>query len=511
MKISETLRNKLKDRPKRFISIRFKITLMVMIITVVTMGLVVMFVNFFLKDIILYNTRSNLIASYRSCNELFAGIKIYQFMLDRSNDEFGEYISNIENPSGATIYIIDESSLKVYSSVVLTDSVKHDLKQILLDTDFKLFKYKKEPYEIREASDSRGRAESLELVGRMDNGNYIVIRCPVERIDSSLTFISRLSLAITFMLILMEMIVMLVFTDRIVHPIKDMSVIARKMSLMDFDAKVNVSNNDEIGELGHSMNELSEKLEHAISDLKTSNLELEKDIERKEEIDEMRKEFLSHVSHELKTPIALVQGYAEGLKDNISDPDNIDFYCDVIIDEAGKMNNLVMKLLDLNELEFGKTDMTIERFDVSKLIMSVIRSSSLLLGKSKAQIEFDEKQEMNVWADQFMIEEVITNYLTNAIHYVKDNGKIRIWYEVKQDCVRVNVYNEGNPIADKDIEKLFIKFYKADVARTREYGGSGIGLSIVAAIMKNHHQDFGVYNADGGVVFYFELDTRGSE
>ena len=82
MKISETLRNKLKDRPKRFISIRFKITLMVMIITVVTMGLVVMFVNFFLKDIILYNTRSNLIASYRSCNELFAGIKIYQFMLD---------------------------------------------------------------------------------------------------------------------------------------------------------------------------------------------------------------------------------------------------------------------------------------------------------------------------------------------------------------------------------------------------------------------------------------------
>ncbi len=502
---------KTEERKGQFISIRFKITLMVMIVTIVTMGLVVMFVNFFLKDIILYNTRSNLIASYKSCNELFGGIKIYEFMLDRTADEFGEYISSIENPSGATIYIIDESSLHVYSSVVLTDSVKHDLKNILLNTDMKKFKYTKEKYEIRENIHTSYVESYLELVGAMDNGNYIIIRCPVERIDSSLKFISRLFMAITFILILIEMIVMLIFTDRLVHPIKDMSLIARRMSLQDFEAKVNVRSNDEIGELGNSMNELSEKLEHSISELKRSNLELEKDIEKKEEIDEMRKEFLSHVSHELKTPIALVQGYAEGLKDNISDAESSEFYCDVIIDEAGKMNELVMKLLDLNELEFGTTEMTIEHFNVTGLIQSVLKSSSLLIDKCGAELEFDSNEDCYVWADQFMIEEVIRNYLTNAIHYVIKGGRIRIWYEYKEDSVRINVYNDGLPIPDKDLEKLFIKFYKVDTARTREYGGSGIGLSIVAAIMKNHHQDYGVFNADDGVVFYFELDTKGIE
>ncbi len=500
-----------RENKGRFISIRFKITLMVMIVTIVTMGLVVMFVNFFLKDIILYNARTNLIASYKSCDELFSGIKIYEYMLDHTADEFGEYISSIENPSGATIYIIDEDTLHVYSAVVLTDSVKNELKNILLNTDFKRFKYTKVGYEIRENVHSEVDESYLELLGRLTNGNYIIIRCPVERIDSSLKFMSRLFMAITFILILIEMIVMLVFTDRFVTPIKNMSVIARKMSLLDFEAKVDIKKNDEIGELGNSMNELSEKLEHSISELKASNLELEKDIEKKEEIDEMRREFLSHVSHELKTPIALVQGYAEGLKDNISDPENTDFYCDVIIDEAAKMNNLVMKLLDLNELEFGKTDLDIERFNVTGLIESIIKSSTLLASKNNASIIFDNTVDKYVWADQFMIEEVITNYLSNAIHYVKDGGKIKVWYEDKENKVRVCVYNEGSHIADKDIEKLFVKFYKADVARTREYGGSGIGLSIVAAIMHNHNQDFGVYNTDDGVVFYFELDTNVNE
>jgi signal transduction histidine kinase len=155
--------------------------------------------------------------------------------------------------------------------------------------------------------------------------------------------------------------------------------------------------------------------------------------------------------------------------------------------------------------------MTIEHFNVTGLIQSVIKSSSLLIDKSGAELEFDSNEDCYVWADQFMIEEVIRNYLTNAIHYVIKGGRIRIWYEYKEDSVRINVYNDGLPIPDKDLEKLFIKFYKVDTARTREYGGSGIGLSIVAAIMKNHHQDYGVFNADDGVVFYFELDTKGIE
>jgi signal transduction histidine kinase len=159
------------------------------------------------------------------------------------------------------------------------------------------------------------------------------------------------------------------------------------------------------------------------------------------------------------------------------------------------------------KLESGD-DISIERFDVAKLIKDVIKNSSILLKDNEANIIFDDDKEHYVWADSFQVEEVITNYLTNAIHYVKEDGKIKVWIDEKGDVLRINVYNDGDNISEEDLKKVFIKFYKTDPARTREYGGSGIGLSIVAAIMQSHNKDYGVYNAEKGVVFFFEVDTQ---
>ena len=264
---------------------------------------------------------------------------------------------------------------------------------------------------------------------------------------------------------------------------------------------------DELEELGHSMNQLSEKLETTIADLKTANLELQKDIEKKEQIDEMRKEFLSHVSHELKTPIALIQGYAEGLKENISDDEESkDFYCEVIADEAQKMNTMVKKLLTLNQIEFGNNQLNMQRFDLTQMIRNKIASTQILFLKKNNQVIFEEEGPDYVWADEFMIEEVFSNYLSNALNHAAQDGAIRIWYENRGDDLRIHVYNDGKQIPEKDLEKLWIKFYKVDKARTREYGGSGIGLSIVAATMNAHGKEFGVRNEEHGVDFYFDLD-----
>jgi signal transduction histidine kinase len=256
------------------------------------------------------------------------------------------------------------------------------------------------------------------------------------------------------------------------------------------------------------MNAMSWRLQQTISELKAANIKLQKEIDNKQQIDDMRKEFLSHVSHELKTPIALIQGYAEGLKDMADDEESREFYTDVIIDEAQKMNEMVKKLLDLNEIEFGTEPLKIERFELVEFLSQIISTSQILTENSNANIHFDEKPPVYVWADEYMIEEVFTNLLTNAIHYVKEGGIIRVSLEKNGDDVRVLVYNQGDRIADEDIDKLFIKFYKADKARTREYGGSGIGLSIVAATMEAHNKKYGVYNVDDGVVFYFDLDAN---
>lgn len=188
------------------------------------------------------------------------------------------------------------------------------------------------------------------------------------------------------------------------------------MAELDFDAKYKPNKRqNEVDELGEHMNMLSATLETTISELKSANNELKKDIEKKEEIDRMRKEFLSNVSHELKTPLALIQGYAEGLQECINDDEESrDFYCEVIMDEADKMNQMVKKLLTLNQLEFGNDTLTMERFDLTELVKGVVTSSGILLKQKDITVTYPEES-VYVWADEFKVEEVMTNYLSNAI------------------------------------------------------------------------------------------------
>jgi signal transduction histidine kinase len=255
-------------------------------------------------------------------------------------------------------------------------------------------------------------------------------------------------------------------------------------------------------------------LEETISELKTANNELKRDIEKKEQIDEMRKEFLSNVSHELKTPIALIQGYAEGLKEGINDDDkeSRDFYCDVIIDESGKMNNMVKKLLDLNQLEFGNDVVTMERFDIVALINNFINSAEILIEQNNINIRLEQSQPIYVWADEFKTEEVVRNYFSNAMNHASGEKIIEIKYRlITQDDagkVRISVFNTGEPIPEDSLPHIWEKFYKVDKARTREYGGSGVGLSIVKAIMDSMNQEYGAINYTNGVEFWFELETK---
>ena len=280
------------------------------------------------------------------------------------------------------------------------------------------------------------------------------------------------------------------------------------MSELDFEARYTGDSEDEIGVLGRSMNTLSEKLKETIGELKTANNELQKDIEEKIKVDETRKEFIANVSHELKTPIALIQGYAEGLTEGMAeDEDSRNYYCEVIMDEAGKMNKMVKQLLTLTALEFGNDMPVMERFDIAALIHGILSSAGILLQQKEARVVFDQEEPVWVWADEFKIEEVITNYLNNAMNHLEGERRIEIRLERKEKEVRITVFNTGRHIPEEDLGNLWTKFYKVDKARTREYGGSGIGLSIVKAIMDSHNKSCGVENVNGGVEFWFTVDS----
>ncbi len=398
-------------------------------------------------------------------------------------------------------------------------------------------------YIIQKKSDEKYHMEFLEMWGTLSSSGYhFMMRIPMESIRLNAKISNEFILYTMLLTGLVGVILIGWLSRRIARPVRELSELSARMANLDFDAKYTSGGRNEIGQLGENFNQMSETLEKTIAELKTANNELQKNLDEKTKIDDMRREFLSNVSHELKTPLALIQGYAEGLQDSVADdPESREYYCEVIVDEAAKMNALVQKLLTLNQLEFGEDEVEMVRFDIAELIRGKVNSSRILADQKCASLEYEGPEVLDVWGDEFKIEEVLTNYLSNAINHVDDNdsghcgshtpsapaasdpsedgsgaaSKRRIIVRAHADeqtrKVRISVYNTGSHIPDEDLEQVWDKFFKVDKARTREYGGSGVGLSIVRAIMESMNQKFGVRNVDDGVEFWFELDYAGAK
>ena len=362
----------------------------------------------------------------------------------------------------------------------------------------------------RSAADSDlANVEYLRMWGIFSDGSWFVMQSPLASIRESAALANQFLIYLGGIGIIVGGLLVWLLSRRITQPLMELTHLSQKMANLNFDAKYTSGGADEIGILGSNFNRMSEQLEKTISELKRANNQLQKDIEQKEKMEEMRNEFLGNVSHELKTPLALIQGYAEGLKEGVNDdPESREFYCEVIMDEADKMNRMVKNLLTLNQLEFGSDEVEFERFDIVGLVKGVIASCDILIQQAGASVDFVADEKLDVWADEFKTEQVVRNYLTNAIHHVENEKRIEVRIRQNGDTAHISVFNSGKPIPEEDVPKLWDKFYKVDKAHTREYGGNGIGLSIVKAIMESFHQKYGVRNYDNGVEFWFELDAK---
>ena len=427
------------------------------------------------------------------------------------SDEFAVTFDNLCSNGNIMALILQQDGKVLRSSVNDLDALRTEFWDVLLHGDKMEVLYSNKNYEFLKKTYTRLVSEYLVLVGVLENGDMVLMRTAVESIRESAAISNRFLLFAGAAAIVASILVAFFTTRHITKPLQQLTDISKRMVDLDFNAKYesDQSNSYEVEELGNHINRLSENLERTISELKTANVELQDDIEKKIQIDEMRKEFLSNVSHELKTPLALIQGYAEGLQECINDDaESREFYCEVIIDEADKMNRMVKKLLTLNQLEFGNDQVIMERFDMTELIRGVANSTRILMEQKGIRLELENSEEAWVWGDEFKVEEVITNYMSNAINHADGEKLIRVFYTRSEDKLRVSVFNTGQPIPEEDIEKIWVKFYKVDKARTREYGGSGIGLSIVKAIMDSFHQRCGVINHEDGVEFWMELATK---
>jgi len=484
-------------------SIKFKI--IILLVSIITgIVLLILFFNSTFSES--YYQKTKEMAMLEAYNKVDAIVSKYE----EANVDIENSVDIQTSTIGMSVIIVN-SNLKntLYPSergadmslqLRLGENLIHPLNDFITRTDY---------YTIQKVYDSRLNDNYLEIYGTLSTGDVILIRLPMQSIKDSVqitnTFIQYVGIGV----ILLGIIIAYFFSNYITKPIKELSTIAERMSELDFEAKYKGKDKGELGLLGNSMNHMSGKLQDNISNLKAANIELKKDIEHKIQIDELRTDFLSNVSHELKTPIALIQGYSEGLKEGISDdPESMNFYCDVIIDEANKMNNMVKKLLTLNQIEFGNEKLIMDRFDLTELISSIVNANEIRANQNNIKMKFEQTEPVYVWSDEYKIEEVITNYISNAINHCDFEKEIVIKTIQKENCVRVSVFNTGKNIPKEDINNVWIKFYKVDKARTREYGGNGIGLSIVKAILDSYDKECGVVNYKNGVEFWFELDSK---
>lgn len=541
-------------------SIKFKITLLLVVTVTCLVAMLIGFNSFFSEKVYMNRKQKSMVSSYENVNDIMQ--KYTDSQIDK--DTMCADMENISTAKGISVLVVDSSWCTIYVSTQGDDSMIERLRMSIFNGD--IFKnsgtsekapepknpaddsvtdnpadaddkkdHKKrfddiidmsgtslvdnrtiissnDKYTLQKVYDERLGDYYLEIWGTLDNGYSIILRTPIQGIKDNVNISTTLIKYVGGAILIVGIISAFVVSTYITRPIKQLSDIAERMSEMDFDARYEGSDKGEIGLLGKSMNNMSEKLEHNIAELKKANLELKKDIDKKEKLEIMRTDFLSNVSHELKTPIALIQGYAEGLKEGITDdPESMGFYCDVIMDEANKMNTMVKRLLTLNQIEFGNDEPDMERFNINELIASVVDANAIRAGQKNMSIVFDNRNEQNfVWADEYKTEEVLTNYISNALNHCDGKQAIEVRTSKSEDgaTLTVTVYNSGRNIAEEDLERIWEKFYKTDKARTREYGGNGIGLSIVKAIMESMGQEYGVRNVSDGVEFWFTLDCK---
>ncbi|HDR7313879.1 TPA: HAMP domain-containing protein, partial [Bacillus cytotoxicus] len=293
------------------------------------------------------------------------------------------------------------------------------------------------------------------------------------------------------------------YSKIIVKPLIKMNRVTKKMANFDFTEKLPISADDEIGSLSSSINTLSVNLKDRIDRLNIANTKLQQDIERERQLERTRKEFISGVSHELKTPLSVIRSFAEGIKDGVSK--DTTYYTDVILEETENMNRLIVEMLELAKLESGTYKLEMTTFSIGDLIQQVYTKLLFSMEEKHLQVEMDIDCSIYVKANRNRIEQVVVNLLSNAIRYTPDTKHICIRVIDGEEKVKVEIENNGNPIPDESLQKIWDRFYRLDASRSRHTGGTGLGLSIVKNILELHHANYGVYNIDNGVVFYFDL------
>jgi signal transduction histidine kinase len=430
---------------------------------------------------------------------------------ESSKDSLEEIIGSMIMDFNLEVSLADENMDIVYSNRFFDDRMRPGQEPGRLDLfDFKKYPvgyYKKENPTIIKTNMQDG--DRIRLLGKIEKDGmtyYMVIRLSVKSIGFETRIINKFNFYISSFAIIIGGLIVYVMAKQLAKPIEEINKVAINVSNLDFSIRAKeVRRKDELGSLAVNINIMADRLKGNIDYLKEANRKLELDNELMNQVDEQRKEFIANISHELKTPLAILSGYAELLNNDVPGIDKT-FYFETILDETHKMDILIQSLLNLSNMENRLNDLKLVNIDIYEFAERIFRKNEILIQNNGQISSFVGQPCGSVIADPLYLEEAITNYISNAITYTEKDKLIQMSVKRSEEEVVISVFNEGGRISEEHLEKIWNSFYREDKSRTRtEQNNIGLGLYIVRSIMNAHHGKCGVENKANGVEFWISL------
>ncbi len=454
---------------------------------------------YFMDDLYIFATQKSIVSVAEEISEINFSKDDYKSILSDIEANKDIYIE-IYAPREKLFYTTDSNDI-IYEpeSTAKKEEMKPRIMKINSHTDLSDGSY----FELRE--EYYTKADYIVYGRFFADNNGIEIYRSLDAVKENALTASWAFFVTTLILSIIVITMAVIYANSVITPLLIINGKTRSIINMNFGETCPPFKIKEIHELGSNINSLSASLSNALSELQSENMRLEMDIEMKRRMEKTMRSFMANVSHELKTPISIIQGYAEGMKYGIG-CDSTDEFCDIIIEESVKMNNLVCRLMEY--LQYGNENYRINktRFNISELIRDCVDLRSHKIKNAAATVTLDIDERLFGYADTGLISNIFNNYLSNALSHLDFEREIIITAQDMGSCCRISVFNTGKQIPGTDIENIWQSFYRADKSHSRAEGRFGLGLSIVAKLQELHGQKYGVINKEKGVEFWFDIE-----
>lgn len=315
---------------------------------------------------------------------------------------------------------------------------------------------------------------------------YVYLNSPLLPIDSTKTILQNQFFWVTILVFIVFTVVSLIISNRISIPIVKMKKSALKLADGDYDVTFDAGEFTEITDLANTLNQ--------------TTIELKK-------MEELRRDLIANVSHDIKTPLTMIKAYAEMIRDiSGNDEQKREYHLEVILAEVDHLDHLAQDMTQLTQLQSNILELNLQPFDITETLRQSVELVEVLIKQKGIQADIYAPEELMVLGDSLRIKQVLINFMTNAIKFVGKDKKLIFQVLTKQDVVRIEVIDHGVGIDEKDIDYIWDRYYKIDKHHSRNKEGTGLGLSIASAILKKHDAQFGVISKKNhGSTFWFEL------